>query len=362
MRFIGILLACLRPSKLAAEKLPRSTQIRNPSLRFNEKKLCLLASMLFNEMRVMVRLCVLEGAGMRSTQIYRNKNERKIMKITYLGTGAAEGAPAVFCNCEVCQELRRRGMEEFHTRAQFLIDDNVGIDFPPDAYAHALRFQKDLSKLRYLLVTHSHMDHFYAHDFILRGYKYCSPLSAPLTIYGNAEVKKVYEESTRRELRAEVRENIRVQEVTSFTPFSFGEGGEYTAIPLPAQHSQTETAFVYLLEKDGKRYLHLTDTGRLPMQTLGFLEEYFQDKPCVDLVTFDCTFLFRTAGEISRHMGLEDNKATQTEFEKRGIAGGRTRYAITHYSHNNAPLKENLSRAEREYGYFPTYDGTVIEF
>lgn len=284
------------------------------------------------------------------------------MKITYLGTGAAEGAPAVFCHCEVCQELRRRGEKEFHTRAQFLIDEKVGIDFPPDAYAHALRFQKDLFKIHDLLITHSHMDHFYAHDFILRGYKYCTPLSAPLTIYGNAEVKKVYDECTRRELRAEVGENIRVREVKAFQAFTFGGKGEYTAIPLLAQHSKAETAFVYLLQKDGKSYLHLTDTGRLPMQTLDFLENYFKEKPCVDFVTFDCTFLFRTAGEVSRHMGLEDNKAMQTEFEKRNIADGNTRYAITHYSHNNAPLTENLSRAEREYGYIPTYDGTEIEF
>ena len=96
------------------------------------------------------------------------------MKLQFLGTGAAEGAPAIFCKCDTCQELRRRGEKEYHTRAQFLIDDVVGIEFPPDAYYHALRFDVDLTKMKYLLVTHSHMDHFYAHDFILRGYKYTS--------------------------------------------------------------------------------------------------------------------------------------------------------------------------------------------
>lgn len=28
------------------------------------------------------------------------------MKITYLGTAAAEGFPAMFCNCEYCREGR----------------------------------------------------------------------------------------------------------------------------------------------------------------------------------------------------------------------------------------------------------------
>ncbi len=284
------------------------------------------------------------------------------MKLQFLGTGAAEGVPAMFCNCDTCREIRKRGESEFHTRSQVILDDTVGIDFPPDAYYHALRFDVDLAKLRYLLITHSHMDHFYAHDFILRGYKYCVELSSPLTIFGNAEVVKVFAECTRRELRLEVAQRIHVQEIQPFSPFSFGDNGEYTATALLAQHSKTETAFVYLIEKGEKVYLHLTDTGRLPTETLDYLESYLTAKnKTVDFVTFDCTFLFRTAGEVSRHMGLEDNQAMQTEFIRRKIADGHTVYAITHYSHNNAPLKENLERAKSEYGFLPTFDGLRIE-
>lgn len=285
------------------------------------------------------------------------------MKLQFLGTGAAEGAPAVFCQCDVCRELRKRGEKEYHTRAQFLIDDAVGIDYPPDAYYHALRFGVDLSKLRYLLVTHSHMDHFYAHDFILRGYKYCTHIEEPLTIYGNEEVAKVFQECTRREMREEVANRIRLQVVSAFKPFVFGDNNEYQAIPLLAQHSKAETAFVYLIEKGETSYLHLTDTGRLPIETLDFLESAFKKKgKAVDFITFDCTFLYRTAGEVSRHMGLEDNKAMQTEFLRRGIADKHTKYAITHYSHNNNPLLETLKKAEEEYGYLPTFDGTTVQF
>ena len=108
--------------------------------------------------------------------------------------------------------------------------------------------------------------------------------------------------------------------------------------------------------------MHLTDTGRLPKDTLEFLESYLHKKgKTVDFVTFDCTFLRRTAGEVSRHMGLEDNKAMQTEFLRRKITDGHTRYAITHYSHNNMPLKENLLQAGEEYGYIPTFDGLCVE-
>ena len=32
------------------------------------------------------------------------------MKIKYLGTAAAEGVPAIFCNCETCKEARKLGI------------------------------------------------------------------------------------------------------------------------------------------------------------------------------------------------------------------------------------------------------------
>lgn len=281
------------------------------------------------------------------------------MKFTYLGTGAAEGVPAMFCGCDICREVRRRGESEFHTRSQLLIDGELCIDFPPDAYAHSLKFGVDLSAVKYLLITHSHMDHFYAHDFVLRGYKYAEKLSEPLFIFGNGEVARVFAECTRREMRADVRENIQLREVLPFVPFSFGR---YTAVALKARHSKAETAYVYLLEKSGRYYLHLTDTGRLPAETLDFLETYMKARgAAVDLVTFDCTFLFYEAGSESRHMGLPDDEAMKKEFLRRGIADGNTGYVITHYSHNNAPLSETLERAEREYGFTAARDGLEIE-
>lgn len=241
------------------------------------------------------------------------------MKILYLGTGAAEGVPAVFCNCDTCREARRRGEKEFHSRSQVLIDGELSVDFPPDAYYHSLRFGADLSAVRYLLVTHSHMDHFYAHDFILRGYKYSSPLPAPLHIFGNEEVKRVFDECTRREMRPDVLENIRFSVVRPFEPFSFGD---YTAVALKAQHSRTECALLYLVEKCGKCYLHLTDTGRIPRESLDYLGAYLRERGRrADLVSFDCTFLFFGAGEVSRHMGLPDCAAMRGEFLRRGVAG-----------------------------------------
>ena len=54
------------------------------------------------------------------------------MRIKFLGTAAAEGVPAVFCNCETCKRAKARGGKDVGTRSQILIDDDTLFDFPMD--------------------------------------------------------------------------------------------------------------------------------------------------------------------------------------------------------------------------------------
>ena len=276
------------------------------------------------------------------------------MKIRFLGTGAAEGVPAMFCNCAYCNEIRRMGESEFRTRAQVLIDGVLSVDFPPEAYAHALKFGVNYSKLKCVLVTHSHMDHFYAHDFILRGYKYAQ-ISGVLEIYGNSEVKAVYEECTAREMKPEVAPNIRLNEISAYTEFNVGE---YKVITVPAQHSAVEEALLFYIERDGKGYLHLHDTGRISDSAFSFLKERGAK---AHVVAFDCTFIERTGGEVSRHMGICDDMLMKQKLENFGITNAQTRYIITHFSHNPNPTRARLKQIEKEYGVTAAYDGMTVE-
>lgn len=276
------------------------------------------------------------------------------MRIIYLGTGAAEGIPALFCNCEYCRGVRQRGGKEIRTRSQVLIDGELSIDFPPDAFSHSRKY--DLSALKYLLVTHSHMDHFYAHDFILRGYKYAADMTEDvLHIYGNPEVMEVFRECTAREMKPEVMEHIELHAVGAFEEVTFGG---YKVYSLLARHS-SEEPLLYLIEKGGKRILHLTDTGRLPDDSVQYLAEI--GGGAVDLITFDCTFLYGAAEPYARHMGLEENGNTVSRLEALGLADKHTKKVITHFSHNARPTSDLLARAEREYGVIAAYDGMELE-
>jgi len=278
------------------------------------------------------------------------------MKIHYLGTGAAEGIPAMFCNCEYCKAVRRRGGKEVRSRAQVILDDELSIDFPPDAFCHGAAFGADLSAVKYLLVTHSHMDHFYAHDFVLRGYKYATEMTSPtLDIYCNAECAEVFAESTRREMREEIASTLHIHPLTAFQEVRFGG---WRVLPLKAQHTSRDP-LLFFLEKDGKRILHLHDTGAIPEEDFAALERAAGG--ALDLVTLDCTFLWEEVGRNARHMGLTGVDAVLSRLEKIGLVDAYTKRVITHFSHNSRPTPERIVSAEEQFGVLAAFDGMILE-
>ena len=82
------------------------------------------------------------------------------MKITYIGTAASEGLPALFCQCPICEAARKNGGKEIRGRAAICVNETLLIDFPPDIYYGAMRAGVNLSKVLDIVGTHAHSDHF----------------------------------------------------------------------------------------------------------------------------------------------------------------------------------------------------------
>ncbi len=261
----------------------------------------------------------------------------------------------MFCNCAFCNSVREAGLSEMRTRSQVLIDDDLSIDFPPEAYYHAQRDKINLSALRYILVTHSHMDHFYAHDFILRGYKYATLQEDVLNIYGNAEVAKVFAECTAREMKSIVAPHVKMNVIRPFTELTLGH---YRILAIPAEHSKSEDALLFYVEKNGKGYLHLYDTGNLSAQAVSFLKD---NNAFADVVAYDCTFGNGSGNLSARHMGIDDVVKVREALLNAGVAHKNTRSVITHFSHNCNPTAQNLAELEKNYGVVAAYDGMIVE-
>ena len=111
------------------------------------------------------------------------------MKLQYLGTAAAEGAPALFCTCDFCRYARVKGGHEVRTRSGSMIDGRLKLDFGPDSYKQMLDYGLDYTYMKSVLVTHSHDDHF-SHDIFYRrpGFAQLNDDVPQMTIYGNEAV------------------------------------------------------------------------------------------------------------------------------------------------------------------------------
>ncbi|MDF7638316.1 hypothetical protein PT285_02560 [Lactobacillus sp. ESL0791] len=116
------------------------------------------------------------------------------MKFKYLGTGAAERVPAIFCNCSICRNAQLKKGREIRTQAQAVLDDGqILLDFPGDSYLHKLTEGINFNEIEHLLITHWHSDHFYGEDLAYRMSEYGQNLSKKLTIYGSVFVKQFFD-------------------------------------------------------------------------------------------------------------------------------------------------------------------------
>ena len=69
------------------------------------------------------------------------------MKLTFLGTAAAEGMPALWCECPTCAEAKKLGGKEIRRRCSYLLDGDTLIDFGPDAFWQSIEFNIDLTAI-----------------------------------------------------------------------------------------------------------------------------------------------------------------------------------------------------------------------
>lgn len=201
------------------------------------------------------------------------------MKITFYGTAAAEGVPALYCDCDLCEATRKLGGKNIRTRSQSMINDDLLIDFPADTYLHVLNYGLPLHKIQNIIITHSHADHLYPAEFWMRGPSFSNMgTDKPLNVYGSSSVVETIESNPN---VCKLKEMGYVN-ITRLNAFETVNIGGYDVTPLPAGHQAEAEAFIYLIGKDGKNLLYAHDTGFFPDATMQYLSE---NKPHFDFAT-----------------------------------------------------------------------------
>lgn len=265
------------------------------------------------------------------------------MYITYQGTAAAEGVPAIFCECEHCRYARAAGGKEIRMRSGALIDGVLKIDFGPDAYAQSLRFGQSYVSVNHILITHSHGDHFAPHDLACIRPPY-SHRKEPLTVYGDARVGE--------KLQPFLKEGE--LEFVQVKPFETYQIGGYDVTPLQAVHAigSGEEPLFYMIERDGRRLLYAHDTDLFTEEDMAFLKGRR-----MDLISMDCTNGVLDMKYIG-HMGINKNIALREKLLANGTADGTTTFVANHFSHNGLVMHQEMEK--RLPDFVVSYDGMTL--
>ena len=274
------------------------------------------------------------------------------MKIKYLGTAAAEGAPALFCECKNCRRIRElKDVKNYRSRHQILINDDLLIDYPPDSFYHFTRFNIDFSKIHNILISHVHSDHFYPADFeyFLTGLshpKKCLPFS----INGSIDLYEPLKEYLLSKRNQGLHLNV-------MEPFQIYDVGNYKVIPLKASHG-TNNPFLYVIKEKDKTMFYCHDTGPLKEETLSYL---IKNNIHFDFISVDCTESAREI-EYNNHMNLKRIRDLMKRFNEEEIIDKNTIIVLSHFSHNGKDmLYDDLSKLIKDDPFIISYDGLEIK-
>ena len=277
------------------------------------------------------------------------------MKLKILGTAAAEACPAIFCECENCREIRRKGdPRDVRRRASYLLDDDTLIDFGPDAFFQATAFQIDLAKIRRILFTHAHLDHQNATELMWRhkGYSQCSH---PLKVLGSHYTLSMLLHRLTAEGESISFDEVLVEPV-ALRAYQEATEGDLRILPLEADHAPGKAPLLYLISRGGKTLLVGNDTGYFLPEVWKHLEGKH-----IDLALLDSTSSLKYANQERGHMGAATVVKVAERLREMGCADDTSRLVATHFSHNGGSLHSELEAYFAPHHIEVAYDGLVLE-
>ena len=257
-------------------------------------------------------------------------NEKKIMRVTILGTGTSQGVPVIACKCDVC---RSADTKDKRLRSAIMIeegDTRIVVDVGPDFRQQMLTHEVD--DLDAILLTHEHADHIFGLDDI-RSFNWLR--KSPMDVYCEPRVQKNLRNIFNYVFAANKYPGTPQMDLIDLENEDF-EIGPFKITPIRVYHHKLP---VYGFRFG--RFAYLTDFNVIEQQEL--------DK----LIGIDTLVIcaLRKTPHIS-HLNLSG------ALELIAKIGPRKSY-LTHMSHEMGKHRDLL--AELPSNVEPAYDGLVLE-
>ena len=282
------------------------------------------------------------------------------MKVTFLGTSAANAYPEAFCRCDNCVRARELGGPSLRKRSAVLINDDLLIDLGPDIMTASNMHGCPLTNVRYCLQTHAHEDHLDTSHFLSRSPGFGVVGAPRLHFYASPGTLRAAAQRLERDcaplgfLDPEVgdRLNLKIYQIEAFESFTVGR---YRVTALPANHDPVVDSLLYAVEEDGRSIFYGADTATLAE---GTWQACHRRGLQFDLVILDHTYGPEELG--SDHLSARQVSEHVARMREEGLLTEKGCAFATHIAHEGNPPYPELAAFAARHGYQIAYDGLVL--
>lgn len=267
------------------------------------------------------------------------------MVVRLLGTGSADGVPAMFGRTRVDEFARKNRGKDIRTRSAALIDGQLKVDLPPDTNCQLQRDGLCADEWIGLVFTHADDDHFTPSEIQYGIYPFLPSEYAPFPIYGNTAVcepiRTMYPDWP-----------IELIETRSFETYSCAE---YEITPIAANHTRGEDCHNLIIDDGKTKLLYATDTGFWHEETWRFLEGW-----TLDGIVLECA-----AGRIESwywgHINAEQFFEMIGRLRAMKVLGPDAIIVTTHHDSKGELTHEEAVALFEPHGVVVGFDGMEFE-
>lgn len=283
------------------------------------------------------------------------------MRLTFLGTAAAEGYPNAFCACSNCETARSRGGKDIRRRSSALIDDQFLIDLGPDLQGASAALGIPLTGIRYAAQTHEHIDHLEPGNFFSRSDMVGLPNKVSMewlaTTGALDRASRTFDGFQPGQSFADpaIQDLFNVRH-TAIAPYEERQLGPYRVFAVPANHARNLQPLLYAIERDGRQLFYATDTTTLPGEVWRALTERGWR---FNVVVMDHTF--GVEDRSTGHLNAVEFRAHLAAMRSHRLLADGARIYATHIAHHSNPPHDELGALAVPHGYGIAWDGLTVE-
>lgn len=278
------------------------------------------------------------------------------MKTVFLGTGSAAGLPDPFCSCDYCKKIRILGKKNLRKRTSFLLDDEILLDFSPDIRTQIIENKIDFSKIKGIILSHTHNDHLDIQELIKIKY--------PIDIFVNEASYEWLSSQIRIGIKpkhqAKLKERIghlNLIPLKNFETFNFNKF-EFT--PLKAKHTglnEEEVGMNFIIKNGSVTRLHACDTGVYSEKTFDFIKDFKFTS-----VVIECTFLDSQKENLD-HLNLKTLEEVLERLKSMESITKMTPIILTHFGHDPMKTHQEIEELVKKLNFNikVAYDGMKYE-